>query len=212
MARDAYPLLGWMSALCGVLALVWLFGDCGACAVAAATVLGGMGAVAFFFRDPHRDTPAAPNAVISAADGRVLHVREVYEPEFFQDTVTQVAVFMSPLDVHVNRIPLDGTVALVAHHPGRHGAAFRSKADAANEHALVAIKSDRFDVLVKQIAGSVARRIVVDVQPGDEVKCGRRLGMIRFGSRVDLLFPRRVRVKVAPGYRVKAGVTVIGET
>ena len=211
MARDALPLLGWLLLLGCLLLLGWFYTECFFCGWLAVAVLVGIGFVLFFFRDPIRLTPADENAIISSADGRVLHVSEVFEKDFFRDTVIRVAVFMSPLNVHVNRVPLNGRVKDVIHRRGKHGAAFRSKASDDNEHALVFIEGDRISVLMKQIAGSVARRIVVDVKAGDSLQAGLRIGMIRFGSRVDLFFPRQVKVLVKPGDHVIAGETIIGE-
>lgn len=211
MARDAFPLLGWLLLLGCLLLLAWIYIDCLFCGWLAVMVLVGLGGVVFFFRDPSRRTPADENAIISGADGRVLHVSEVFEKDFFRDTVTRVAVFMSPLNVHVNRVPVNGQVKEVIHRCGKHCAAFRSKASDDNEHALIFIEGDRISVLMKQIAGSVARRIVVDVQAGDRLQVGLRIGMIRFGSRVDLFFPCQVKVLVKPGDHVVAGETIIGE-
>ncbi|MBL7033036.1 MAG: phosphatidylserine decarboxylase [Candidatus Delongbacteria bacterium] len=211
MARDALPLLVWMIIVDCLLLLGWLltgWGWTGGLALLGILLIAGVG---YFFRDPPRQAPPGSGLILSGADGRVLHIREEYEPEFFRETVTAVAVFMSPLDVHINRMPVSGQVRDVIHRPGRHGAAFSRKADTANEHTLLFVEGEQISVLVKQIAGAVARRIVVDVQPGATLQAGERFGMIKFGSRVDLFFPRQVEVLVQPGDRVIAGESIIGE-
>lgn len=211
MAKEAWP---FIYGLGGVTLLFFLLGS-----ISGLTILSWLGLialiliplVALFFRDPDRKVPPDPDAVVSACDGKVLNVKEVFEDKFFHDTVTTVAVFMSVTDVHVNRVPYSGRIEEIDYREGQHTAAFQDKASDKNEHSFLFIKGEKTRVLVKQIAGVFARRIVIDVTPGQHVITGKRFGMIRFGSRVDLFFPSDVKVQVSAGDRVVAGETIIGK-
>ena len=165
-----------------------------------------------FFRDPDRLTPPGPQLVTSPADGKVVAVLDdVQEERFLKRECRRVSIFMSPLDVHVNRIPVDGRVVEVVHQPGQFHAAFLDKASELNEQTAVLIEDGRGErVLCVQIAGQLVRRIVCRLRPGDEVRRGERYGLIMFGSRLDLYLPPAVEVSVEVGDRVAAGVTVIG--
>src|SRR5574337_1092399 len=138
-----------------------------------------------FFRDPNRVTPAGSNLVISPADGKVIVVKKIQEQEYFHLEVTQISIFMSPLNVHVNRNPISGAVQHLRYVKGEYFAAFEDKASEKNEQMIIGIEGERGKVLFKQIAGFVARRIVCTLHVGDTVKAGDRFGMIKFGSRVD---------------------------
>jgi phosphatidylserine decarboxylase len=162
-----------------------------------------------FFRDPER-TPAG-DASWSPADGRVLEVREEREEQFLHQPATRVSIFMSPLDVHVNRSPVAGTIEIVRHTAGRFRAAFADKASLDNERNAVLLTTPGGRFLVVQIAGALARRIICHRQPGDRLARGERFGMIMFGSRVDLFLPPAARPVVARGDRVRAGHTVVAE-
>jgi phosphatidylserine decarboxylase len=165
-----------------------------------------------FFRDPERVVPGGDHLVTSPADGKVVAVTDVIvENRFLQRPCRRVSIFMSPLDVHVNRIPVDGVVTLVAHSEGRFHAAFLDKASELNERNAVVVEDARGDrFLFVQIAGQLARRIVCAIAVGDRVKRGERYGMIMFGSRLDLYVPEVVKLHVVIGDRVKAGATIIG--
>jgi len=158
----------------------------------------------FFFRDPERSCTAPPNAVAAPADGRVVAVQEL-------DGRPQIAIFLSVLDVHVNRSPCAGTVETVSHRPGRFLVAWDPQASTANEQTRLLLQTDRGLVEVKQIAGVLARRIICRVGPGDTLQRGSRFGMIRFGSRVELTLPAGSRVAASVGDRVRAGETVIAQ-
>ncbi len=160
-----------------------------------------------FFRDPERDVPAVANGVLAPADGRVLGVEDAVDA--FVGPSTRVSIFLSPLDVHVNRAPIGGLVTDVVYAPGGFKAAYDPGA-ADNERCAVRLQGDAARVTVVQIAGVVARRIVCRVGPGDKLAAGERYGMIRFGSRTDCYVPRGTDVRVQPGDRVTGGVTVIG--
>ncbi|HEV8717457.1 MAG TPA: phosphatidylserine decarboxylase family protein [Candidatus Binatia bacterium] len=169
--------------------------------------------VAFFFRDPERTTLADDRFLLAPADGRVVTVEENMQKEPFLTTpATRIGIFMSPLDVHVNRVPVTGTVVSVQYQPGKFRPAFAATAAEVNEQNVVTIEDVRGRHLVLvQVAGILARRIVCAVKDGDRVRRGDRYGMIMLGSRVDLYCPAEVKLKVQVGQRVKAGETVIGE-
>ena len=165
-----------------------------------------------FFRDPERTPPTGPNLVISPADGRVIVAdARVDESRFLHTNAAKISVFMSPLDVHVNRSPIDGEVTGVRYNPGKYFAAFAEKASLDNEqNAVVMRSSEGRGVAFVQIAGFLARRIVCRVKPNDRCRRGERVGMIKLGSRVDVFIAGDVELRVQLGDRVKAGETVLG--
>lgn len=164
-----------------------------------------------FFRDPERIIPSKENVVVSPADGRVLFVKEVVDEKFIKGKAKQISVFMSPLNVHVNRIPISGKVEYLKHYEGEFIAAFEDKASEKNERTEIGITSEKGKVLFTQIAGFVARRIVCDLKVGDNVKIGERFGMIKFGSRVDIIVPIEWKEKVKKDDNVFAGETILFE-
>jgi len=188
--------------------LAWLAG------VGPLALLGLAATVFFvsFFRDPDRVTPPGPQLVTAPADGKVVAVLDdVHEERFLKRACRRVSIFMSPLDVHVNRMPVDGRVVEVVHQPGQFHAAFLDKASELNEQTAVLLEDGRGErVLCVQIAGQLVRRIVCRLRPGDAVRRGDRYGLIMFGSRLDLYLPPVVEVSVKVGDRVAAGVSVIG--
>ena len=177
-------------------------------AVFLVVVAGWMG---WFFRDPVRHGPDDPRLVLAPADGRVVSVLEADEPLFLRCPARRVSIFLNIFDVHVNRYPVGGTIELYRHERGQFLHAASDEASRTNERATLGIQTERGRVLLRQIAGLVARRIVTDHREGTEVRQGKRLGIIRFGSRVDVFVPREVTISVLPGTRVRAGVSVIGE-
>jgi phosphatidylserine decarboxylase len=164
-----------------------------------------------FFRDPERKTPEKSNIVVSPADGRVLFVKEVIDDKFLNNKAKMVSIFMSPLNVHVNRIPISGKVDYVKYIEGEYIAAFEDKASERNERNEIGITSPAGKVFFTQIAGFVARRIVSDLKVGDSVSIGNRFGMIKFGSRVDIIVPEQWQVKVKKDDNVTAGETILFE-
>lgn len=157
----------------------------------------------YFFRDPPRTPHRGRGWILSAADGKVMAIRTVEEG-------VQISVFLSLFNVHVNRIPISGRVEHVEHIPGRFSLAFRERASEQNEYTRIVIVQGPYRVVVKQIAGKVARRIVCMLKEGDRVEQGQRFGMIQFGSRVDLIVPAHTVLRVKVGDRVKAGQSIIG--
>lgn len=165
----------------------------------------------YFFRDPDRTTAADRNAFISPADGKIILITEAREDEMLMENMLKISIFMSPLDVHVNRSPSDGTVRDVKHYPGKFYSAFKDDASILNEHITMVLDTDDHGpIVVKQIAGSVARRAVCRVRPGDRLSQGQRYGIIKFSSRADIFLPPGTEVKVQLNDRVKAGETIIG--
>lgn len=167
--------------------------------------------VTYFFRDPSRVLPEAPNAVVCPADGKIIVIGEVDDDRFLHARVQKISIFMNVFNVHVNRIPLTGTVERVTLSPGKFYSADKDKAVLHNEFcALTLTTPDQQRYAIVQIAGLIARRIVCRAEKGDQVKAGERFGMIRFGSRVDLYLPLSARLTVGMGEIVRAGETVLG--
>jgi len=167
--------------------------------------------VPVFFRNPRREGPRGPHLVIAPADGRVVAVVEEHEPSYIRGQARRVSVFMNVFNVHVNRYPVSGPIEHREYRPGRFLNAALEKASEHNERASVGIRGPRGRVLVRQIAGLIARRIVTDGSLGTAARQGERLGLIRFGSRVDTFLPTDARTLVRVGDRARAGVTVLAE-
>ncbi|MFN2564489.1 MAG: phosphatidylserine decarboxylase family protein [Gemmatimonadaceae bacterium] len=167
--------------------------------------------VAYFFRDPERSGERGTHLVVAPADGRVVHITEVDEPTFIQDRAVRVSIFMNVFNVHVNRYPVGGTVRLVRRSAGRFLNAAGEQASLENEQVSVGIDSDGTRVLVRQIAGLIARRIHTYSTEGQTVTQGDRMGIIRFGSRVDVFVPTGAAVRVKVGDATIAGTTVLAE-
>lgn len=163
---------------------------------------------AFFFRDPDRDVPSDPEAVISPADGRVI-IAGAAEPTAPSGCWRQVSIFLSPLDVHINRAPVDARTVRVEYRPGRFLPAYEAEAAAENDRNEIWLDRDGEAVVCRQIAGVLARRVVCRLTPGEPVEAGQRLGLMKFGSRFDVFLPERAAVLVNVGDRVRAGETVI---
>ncbi len=164
-----------------------------------------------FFRDPERKTPTNENIVVSPADGKVLFVKEVNDNKFIMGKAKQISIFMSPLNVHVNRIPISGKIEYLKYINGKYLAAFEDKASELNERSEFGINSPLGKVFFTQVAGFVARRIVYDIKLGDSVTIGNRFGMIKFGSRVDVIVPAEWHEKVKKDDKVSAGETILFE-
>lgn len=196
-----------MIAAVAAMAVGALFGAL-AFAVGAVLAIG----VLLFFRDPERTGERDPLAVLSPADGRVVFAADDAAPHrFAPGSTVKVAIFMSPLDVHVNRSPLEATVERVEHRPGRFAAAYREDAGDINESSSMLLRAaGGAEVVVVQIAGWLARRIVCRVEPHAHLARGERFGLIMFGSRVDVYLPKGARLAVRPGQTVRAGQTTIG--
>ena len=167
--------------------------------------------VAYFFRDPERSGERGKQLVIAPADGKVVQIAEVDEPAFLQSKAIRISIFMNVFNVHVNRYPVSGSVGYVHYNPGKFLNAAADKASLENEQSSVGIETESYRILVRQIAGLIARRIVTYSKVGDKVNQGDRMGMIRFGSRVDVFLPVGSKVRVQNGQLTTAGVTVLAE-
>ena len=165
--------------------------------------------VVAFFRLPSRNFVHGENKIIAPADGKVVVIEETYEPEYFMHNCLQISIFMSPINVHVNRNPVSGVIKYMKYHSGKYLVAWHPKSSTENERTTIVIGNDKGDILLRQIAGAMARRIKFYVQENDIVKQNEEFGFIRFGSRVDLFLPLSTKVDVAIGDTVKGGVTVI---
>jgi phosphatidylserine decarboxylase len=167
--------------------------------------------VVYFFRDPEREIPAGERIILAPADGKIVAIKPF--PDWrgpFGEPLVRISIFLSVFDVHVNRAPIAALVQEVAHSPGRFLAAWEEAASQANEQTLVRFATADGDVWVKLIAGLVARRIVCRVKPGQKVEAGERIGLIRFGSRVDCILPEAAVLRVRRGQSVKGGSTILG--
>ena len=163
-----------------------------------------------FFRNPLREIMVADdNLVYAPADGKIVVIEEAHEGEYFDDKRLQVSIFMSPTNVHVNRNPVSGTVNYFRYHPGKYLVAWHPKSSSENERTTLVIDNGEDEVLLRQIAGAVAKRIVHYVSEGDQVLQGKDFGFIKFGSRVDLFLPLDAKIEVAMGQKVKGNKTVI---
>lgn len=162
-----------------------------------------------FFRIPSRVHTIQENAIVAPADGEVVVIEEVQADEYFTDRRIQVSIFMSPLNVHVNRNPVSGEVVYSQYHPGKYLVAWHPKSSTENERHSVVYRKNGKEILVKQIAGALAKRIVNYLQPGQQVKQTEEMGFIKLGSRVDLLLPVDAKIHVKIGDKPQGGVTVI---
>jgi len=212
LAPEGWPFitLGWaLVALAAWAALRW-----GGLLWVPAVLLGLIGIWLFvFFRDPSRPGPRGDTLVLAPADGKIVSVVETDEPAYLHTRALRVSIFMNVFNVHVNRYPVTGTVDYRHYNPGKFLHAAAEKASLDNEQSSIGLKGPHGSVLVRQIAGQIARRIVTDGKVGDRITQGERLGMIRFGSRVDVYLPvaERPQVRTRVGDAVSAGVTVLAE-
>jgi phosphatidylserine decarboxylase len=164
----------------------------------------------FFFRDPERSTPNNSQAVLAPADGRVLQIVQEFEPFYFQEKVNRISIFLSIFNVHINRIPVAGTVKYLSYKPGKFLAAYKEKASSENEQSVIGIVSSAGKmVMFKQIAGLIARRVVCNLKEGQQVKAGERMGMIRYGSRVDIFLPLSAKLIVKVGQTIFGGKSIV---
>lgn len=208
MAREGIPFIALGLALAGAAwyAQRWVPGmvyGVGLCGVLTAFVV-------FFFRDPTRQAPELAGAVVSAADGRVVAIQPVDRDDYVDGPATRISVFLSVFNVHINRVPYAGEVDFVDRRSGRYKVAFAEAASEENEQSVIGIRGGGHKLVVKQIVGILARRIACYLVPGQQVRTGERFGLIRFGSRVDLILPAAAQIHVAVGDRVRAGETVMG--
>lgn len=204
IAREGVPFL---AATAAPAAAVWAFGW-----TVAGTLFGAAALfTGWFFRNPSRRIPSGPNLIVSPGDGRVLAVMEEEEPRFLKERAVRVSIFLSPLNVHINRTPCGGQVKTIGYFPGKFLVASKPEATLQNEQTAALLETDAgYRILCVQVAGYVARRIVCWLSEGERVARGERYGLIRFGSRMDLYVPVGTQVRVKAGDRVTGGETIIG--
>ncbi len=170
------------------------------------------GFIIWFFRNPERFGASTPSDVIAPVDGKVVVIEEVEEKEFIKGKCIQLSIFMSPLNVHVNRYPVSGKVVYTKYHPGKYLVAFHPKSSELNERTTVVVETEnKTNVLFRQIAGAVARRIVLYAKEGDDAKAGIEYGFIKFGSRLDIFLPLGTEILVKIGDKTKGGIQKIAE-
>lgn len=165
--------------------------------------------ILFFFRIPKRPFTFSEDKIVAPADGKVVVIEQINDAEFFHDTRIQLSIFMSPVNVHVNRVPVDGTVVYNHYHKGKYLVAWHPKSSLLNERHSIVLENPKGKILVKQIAGAMAKRICNYATPGKVFKQGEEFGFIKFGSRVDVLLPTDAKIEVQIGQVVKSGVTII---
>ena len=213
--KEGYPTIAWSVIIFSVINLLSFylisFDYPLITAIIAIVTFGILLFLISFFRIPKRVPTINDNAIVAPADGKVVVIEEVQADEYFTDRRIQVSIFMSPLNVHVNRNPISGDVAYSQYHKGKYLVAWHPKSSTENERHSVVYRKDGKEILVKQIAGAVAKRIVNYLQAGQKVKQAQEMGFIKFGSRVDLLLPLDAKINVKIGDKPQGGVTVIAE-
>ena len=203
-APEGYPFIIFFAVLSGI--LFWMGGSGIALIPFFLTMF-----MFYFFRDPERTAPAGRNIFVAPADGKIIVIRDLLETEHLHADVKQVSIFMSPFNVHVNRVPCDGKVKSVQHVKGKFLAAYKEEASIQNEHIDMVYETRYGDLLLRQVAGFVARRAVCRKSEGDVLQIGERYGLIKFSSRVDIYLPKDAETKIRLGDRVRAGETVLAE-
>ncbi len=202
IAKEGYPYIFVLATVTVAFYLLWGL-------PASVFPFAGLLFVLYFFRDPERTPPDGKELAVAPADGRIIKIDHIEEPDFIRSRTLRISIFMSPFNVHVNRSPLDGKISRVEHRKGGFKAAYTDLAALENEHISMLLDTDFGPVLVRQIAGLVARRIVCRMREGDSLKKGQRYGIIKLGSRVDLFLPPDSEPVVKVNDRVKAGSTVV---
>lgn len=203
IAKQGYPFIAFSLALTIISFFIWLW------IVPFASIVTIF--MVYFFRDPERVIPWEKDVFVAPADGKVIMIEKVKEDRYLNGEAIEISIFMSPLDVHVNRSPCDGKVKSVVYSPGKFLSAFKYEASLKNENITMLLETEYGDIIVRQVAGFLARRAVCWVKEGDFLRRGERFGIIKFSSRVDLFLPLNTEVKVKMGEKVRAGETIIGE-
>lgn len=211
VSRAGVPTIIFVLFISLILVMVGLFLESGWSYLLYVIAIGGSGFVLFFFRDPERNIPEDNDELILApADGKVIAIRETEEPKYLQGNARCVSIFLSAMDVHVNRYPVSGRVEYLKYHPGKYLVAWNDKASDENERAEFGVKhASGIKVFYKQITGIMARRIVYNTKEGQNVSAGDRFGIMKFGSRMDIFLPMEIEPEVKEGDRTVAGESVI---
>ncbi|MEM9920747.1 MAG: phosphatidylserine decarboxylase family protein [Bacteroidota bacterium] len=210
--KEGYKILGYLALTLALVNLALLFWLPEGLLISGILSLVIFAAVLQFFRNPNRQIFIADDQIIYApADGKIVVIEETQEDEYFEDKRMQISIFMSVTNVHVNRNPVSGTVNYFKYHPGKYLVAWHPKSSTENERTTVVIDNGTTEILLRQIAGAMAKRIVNYLEPGDEVVQGTDMGFIKFGSRVDLFLPLDADIQVSIGQKVKGNRTVIAK-
>ncbi len=210
-AKDGYDVIAWAVGISLVLTALGLWIGSWPQWILIGMAVFSTAFTLYFFRDPDRVSPVDPNLIISPADGRVILIQRVFEPQYLKEEVTQVSIFLSPINVHVNRIPVTGVVEFKKYVPGQYLVAWHEKASDLNERSEFGVRhASGKKMFFKQITGYIARRITFHLNVGDQVVSGERFGMMKFGSRMDLLFPDSFTLDVKIGDVTVAGETILG--
>lgn len=212
-AREGYPTMTLATiVLVGVVYLTFNFLPEWLAYILSASVAVLWGIVIYFFRDPDRETPEGDNLIISPADGKVVLIKEIEEDVYLKTKATQISIFLSPLNVHVNRNPISGKLEYLKYHPGKYLMAWDENASIENERAdFGVLHGSGTKLFFKQITGFLARRIVYHIKEGDNLVAGDRFGMMKFGSRMDVIVPGNVDIQVKEGDRTWAGQSILGQ-
>ena len=212
-AKDGYPTMALATVISGaVFYLTTNFIDHWIGYVIDIVFLVMWGIVIYFFRDPERTPPKGENLVISPADGKVVLIKKIEEDVYLKQSATQISIFLSPLNVHVNRNPISGKLEYLKYHPGKKLMAWDENASELNERADFGVRHPSgTKFFFKQITGFLARRIVYHIKEGDELNVGERFGMMKFGSRMDVIVPENVEITVKEGERTWAGQSILGK-
>ncbi len=212
-AREGYPTMLLATIVtAGVIYLSFVYTPVWVCYSLSSIFVILLGIVIYFFRDPERETPVGDELIISPADGKVVLIKEIEEDVYLKTKAIQVSIFLSPLNVHVNRNPISGKLEYLKYHPGKYLMAWDENASIENERAdFGVLHSSGTKLFFKQITGFLARRIVYHISEGDDLKAGERFGMMKFGSRMDVIVPSNVEVHVKVGDRTWAGQSILGK-
>lgn len=212
-AREGYPTMSLATiVLIGAVYLTFNFLPEWLAYILSASVAVLWGIVIYFFRDPDRETPEGDNLIISPADGKVVLIKEIEEDIYLKTKATQISIFLSPLNVHVNRNPISGKLEYLKYHPGKYLMAWDENASIENERAdFGVLHGTGTKLFFKQITGFLARRIVYHIKEGDNLVAGDRFGMMKFGSRMDVIVPGNVDIQVKEGDRTWAGQSILGQ-
>ena len=211
MAKEGLSIWLGLTVIAFIVWGIWLFDGrwISFWAAVAGTILATF--AVYFFRDPERTIPNVENALVSPADGKIVAIKSISSHPYIQSDATQISIFLSPFDVHINRIPISGKIEFVNYKKGEFLAAYKESASEKNEQTEIGlITQTGARIIVKQIAGVLARRIVCRLEKGQDVSTGERFGMIKFGSRTDLIVPADTKVDIKLGEHVQGGTTIIG--
>lgn len=213
IAKDGWSVISKIALIFIFFLLLWIFHDYLLWIITPVTIIFGLLTIFafYFFRDPDRKTPAGKDLIISPADGKVIKIEKIYDPDYRMEESMSISVFMNVFSVHVNRYPVSGKVEYIKYNPGKFMAAWNEKANTDNEHSIIGIDTGAHKVTTKQIAGLIARRIVYSCKIGDQANIGERFGLIKFGSRLDILVPLNTKINVQVGTWVSAGESILGE-